>query len=142
MIFINSIKSLIIIVILILYMLVYSQPLYNEGFESFYSQGYCKDCNRYGWRGESDCMSCGNCGWCIDPNGNGSCVAGDAGGPHFADCVRYFYNGGIPSPVPQIGPMNPPWYQRYLIPWYGGPYWNQMYRRPMYPRRRRRRRVY
>ena len=116
----------------ILYLLVYSQPLYNEGFEgfnSFYNPNYCKDCNQLGWRGEQACMQCVNCGWCIDPNGNGSCVQGDANGPYFADCVQYFYNGGVGTVTPPYGPMVIPWYQRYLIPWYGGSYKMQLPRR-------------
>ena len=125
----------------IMYLLVYSQNLYNEGFESFYNPNYCKDCNRSGWRGEQECMQCGNCGWCIDPNGNGSCVQGDARGPYFADCVQYYYNGGYGTINPPFGPMQIPWYQKFVIPWYGGPY-NLNYNRFNRGRKFNRRRSY
>ena len=54
---------------------------------------YCQNCNQNGWRGESSCATCGNCGWCIDPNGSGSCVSGTAAGPLFADCSSWYYGG-------------------------------------------------
>ena len=73
------------------------------------------------------CLSCNNCGWCVDPNGYGSCVLGDYSGPYFADCSQYYYNGGVTvnnggvvKPIAPYGPPNPPWYQTLFVPWYGG----------------------
>lgn len=53
----------------------------------------------------NQCLSCNNCGWCIDPNGYGSCVLGNSDGPLFAECAQYMYNGGIPvsTATPYIG---------------------------------------
>lgn len=113
--------SVVVFVLLLLYLMVYSQPKYEEGFDDYdgYYPRYCRDCNSMGWRGEGSCMSCQNCGWCVDGNGYGSCVQGDANGPYFADCVQYYYGGGIGNFAP-VGPRSSPWYQRYFIPWYGG----------------------
>lgn len=80
-----------------------------------YGPAYC-DCNVRGQMGINACLSCNNCGWCVDPNGNGSCVLGDQRGAYFADCVQYSYNGGVAaSPYP---PMMP-WYQKFFVPWGG-----------------------
>ena len=112
--------AVIIFLILIMYLLAYSRPLVNEGFEADFYPSYC-DCNQAGWDGQQACMSCNNCGWCIDPNGNGSCVQGDNRGPYFADCVQYYYNGefGVSVAAP-YGPPVAPWYQKFFVPWYGG----------------------
>ncbi len=74
----------------------------QEGFLSErFAEGACKDCNRTGKKkGIEECMSCNNCGWCIDPNGYGSCVLGNSEGPLFAECAQYMYNGGIPIAIP------------------------------------------
>ena len=58
-----------------------------------------------GKKGMNQCLSCNNCGWCIDPNGYGSCVLGNSDGPLFAECAQYMYNGGIPIATnpPYIG---------------------------------------
>jgi len=130
------IYSFILIVVVITYLIVYSQPLFQEGFAG-YSPKYCGDCNTIGQKkGINGCMACNNCGWCVDPNGFGSCVLGDFNGPYFADCAQYFYNGGtafsgppvyptqqgnVKAPVvPPYGPATVPWYQMLLVPWYGG----------------------
>lgn len=141
----HLVSSLVLVLIVIVYLLVYSQNLYQEGFSNddgdFPSPSYCGDCNRRGKKGMNACLSCNNCGWCVDPNGYGSCVLGDYNGPYFADCSQYMYNGGIsafsgppggggPGPGvgggPGMGPNAPygpavaPWYQMLFVPWYGG----------------------
>jgi hypothetical protein len=115
----HPVCALIVVMITILYLAVYGRSLYNEGFESFYYPKYCKDCNRVGRKGEQACMACQNCGWCVDPNGYGSCVLGDNTGPYFADCKQYYYSGGVGVVNSPVGPANPPFYQ-YFVPWYGG----------------------
>lgn len=80
---------------------------YTEGFS------HCKDCSRGGWRSERSCMDCLNCGWCIDPNGDGYCVQGDANGPLFNDCAQYFYNKPVPESIwfrgdPVLNQLPPP----------------------------------
>ena len=111
--------AFIITIVLVCYLLVYSQNLYQEGFDGDYGPQYCGDCNRRGAKGMNACMACNNCGWCVDPNGYGSCVLGDQNGPYFADCAQYFYNGGMAAVAP-FGPPVMPWYQRFFLPWYGG----------------------
>lgn len=78
-----------------------------EGFS------HCRDCSRGGWRSERSCMDCLNCGWCIDPNGDGYCVQGDANGPLFNDCAQYFYNKPVPESIwfrgdPIVNQLPPP----------------------------------
>ena len=102
------VSSLIIVVLLIVYFILLSKGVLQiqEGFFSErFSEGACRDCNRIGKKGMNQCLSCNNCGWCIDPNGYGSCVLGNSDGPLFAECAQYMYNGGIPVAAgnPYIG---------------------------------------
>lgn len=92
---------------------------------------YCQNCNQNGWRGESSCATCGNCGWCIDPNGSGSCVSGTAAGPLFADCSSWYYGGQCQwgAECDGVRPgyiITYPWYNPWG--WYGR--WNNWWRRP------------
>ena len=77
---------------------------------------YCRDCDRRGDRGINSCLGCNNCGWCVDPNGYGSCVQGDQNGPYFADCAQYYYNGGMTVSNPRT-----PWFSRDILPMYERP---------------------
>jgi hypothetical protein len=102
------VSSLIIVILLIIYFILLSKGVVQieEGFFSEqFSEGGCRDCNRTGKKGMNQCLSCTNCGWCIDPNGYGSCVLGNSDGPLFAECAQYMYNGGIPVATgnPYIG---------------------------------------
>ena len=102
------VSSLIIVVLLVVYFILLSKGVaqIQEGFFSErFSEGACRDCNRIGKKGMNQCLSCNNCGWCIDPNGYGSCVLGNSDGPLFAECAQYMYNGGIPvsTATPYIG---------------------------------------
>ena len=97
------VSSLIIVVLLVVYFILLSKGVLQiqEGFFSErFSEGACRDCNRIGKKGMNQCLSCNNCGWCIDPNGYGSCVLGNSDGPLFAECAQYMYNGGIPVAIP------------------------------------------
>jgi len=96
------VSSLIIVVILIVYFILLSKGIMpiQEGFSSRFTEDGCRDCNRIGKKGIDQCLSCVNCGWCIDPNGYGSCVLGNSNGPLFAECAQYMYNGGIPVAIP------------------------------------------
>ena len=111
------IYSIVVVFLVIAYFIIYHK---NENIEDFYGgesgPAYC-DCNQRGQLGINACLSCNNCGWCTDPNGNGSCVLGDQKGPLFADCLQYSYNGGTAAlPFP---PMMMPWYQKFFMPWGG-----------------------
>ena len=134
-------------VVLLLVGLYFSQQVEKFGV-------YCRNCGLNGWRGQTDCYECNNCGWCIDPNGYGSCVTGNANGSLFADCRSYFYKGaciygpecGYNSPIY----ITPIWYnpftwwgpRRYRRRYYGGGWgWrrpNRVPRRAGGPGRRRR----
>jgi hypothetical protein len=102
------VSSLIIVVLLVVYLIILSKGVaqIKEGFFSErFSENGCRDCNRIGKKGMNQCLSCNNCGWCIDPNGYGSCVLGNSNGPLFAECAQYMYNGGTPVAIgtPYIG---------------------------------------
>ena len=94
----------------------------SDSIENF----YCPNCNRNNWTGESECANCHNCGWCIDPNGYGSCGIGDGRGPFFKECRSWFYRGmkmygSDPSISQSIRPMyvvSTPWYN--LYGWFRG----------------------
>ena len=103
---------------------------------------YCPDCNRNDWMGETDCYSCTNCGWCIDPNGNGSCGIGNASGPLFKDCRSWYYNGQCMwgPECDYVGPIyydndywDTPWYSNWWYWGWGGP--RRRYRRKHHRRR-------
>jgi hypothetical protein len=102
------VSSLLLVLLLIVYYILLSKGVTSIE-EGFYSQSFsengCRDCNRIGKKGMNQCLSCNNCGWCIDPNGYGSCVLGNSDGPLFAECAQYMYNGGIPvsTATPYIG---------------------------------------
>ena len=114
--------ALTISTLFIIYILVYSQPIYQEGFYgNFPGPKYCGDCNQI-WD-INKCMSCNNCGWCVDPNGNGSCGYGSINGPLFKDCRSWFYNGkciwgpdcGYSGPIYYDNEiLNYPWYSRWF----------------------------
>jgi hypothetical protein len=93
------VSSLIIVVLLVVYFIILSKGIVQIK-EDFFSEDGCRDCNRTGKKGMNQCLSCNNCGWCIDPNGYGSCVLGNSNGPLFAECAQYMYNGGIPVAIP------------------------------------------
>ena len=118
--------AFIITILLVCYILVYSQNLYQEGFdgEGQYGPQYCGDCNSLSGKGMNACLACNNCGWNVDPNGYGTCVLGDQNGPYFAESAQYYYNGGTAAvPYTASAPFGPPiapWYQRWFLPWYGG----------------------
>ena len=114
-----------IILLVIVYFIMLSYHTNQENFTGMnFSPKYCKDCNTLSHKGMNACLSCNNCGWCIDPNGYGTCVLGDNNGPFFADCSQYYFNGGLSvspgGPGGQGGPGMPSWYQMMFMPWYGG----------------------
>ena len=110
---------IIFVVALLLVMQNKNKKLINETYGV-----YCPDCNRNEWMGENDCYNCNNCGWCIDPNGNGSCGIGSAGGPLFKDCRSWFYNGRCMW-GPDCGAIGPIYYDNYYwnTPWYTNWWW-------------------
>jgi hypothetical protein len=67
------------LVIVTMFMLVFIMILY---YDCSKDTDYFSDrCNNCGNINESDCLKCNNCGWCVDYNGNGKCIAGNADGP-------------------------------------------------------------
>ena len=92
------VSSLIIVVLLVVYFILLSKGVVQiqEGFFSErFSEGACRDCNRIGKKGMNQCLSCNNCGWCIDPNGYGSCVLGNSNGPLFESARRWRAIGNV-----------------------------------------------
>ena len=110
---------IIFVVALLLVMQNKNKKIINETYGV-----YCPDCNRNEWMGENDCYNCNNCGWCIDPNGNGSCGIGSASGPLFKDCRSWFYNGRCMW-GPDCGAIGPIYYDNYYwnTPWYTNWWW-------------------
>lgn len=96
----HLVSSLVIVLLVIIYLIIFSGRVV-EGFNDFItSPRYCGDCNTVGKKGIANCLSCSNCGWCVDPNGYGSCVLGDYTGPYFADCSQYTFGGNVIYPIP------------------------------------------
>lgn len=91
----HLVASLVLVLIVIVYLIINSRNDI-EGFTGGPNGlQYCEDCNRRGKKGLGACLSCTNCGWCVDPNGYGSCVLGDYTGPYFADCAQFMFGGGV-----------------------------------------------
>jgi hypothetical protein len=103
-------KSIIIIIILLLLYLYFSYFFkINENFLN-----YC-DCNNFSYS-PNQCLSCANCGLCINSNGQTRCVQGDVNGPLFEkDCIKYIPGGlGIPIRRPFKSRLRNIW--NYSIP--------------------------
>ena len=115
-----------LIVLIIIIIIISSKKILEKKFNENY--GYiCKNCNRNDWMGESDCASCMNCGWCINPDGNGSCGVGTFKGPLFKDCRSWYYRGKLMwGPENDYsGPIyttNPHSYNN----WFRWPVWNNL----------------
>lgn len=90
--------SVVIVILLVLWCI----PTVSEGFGMLWGSYYCPSCS---YKGQSDCSSCENCGYCITDSGYGECVQGDANGPHFRkDCAIWSYDNP---------PVRSPWYSPY-----------------------------
>lgn len=94
------IVSTVIVIFIVMWVIV---PSVSEGFGILWGSYYCPSCS---YKGQSDCSTCENCGYCITNSGYGECVQGDARGPHFRkDCAIWSYNN---PPIQQS-----PWYSPY-----------------------------
>ena len=127
----------VVVVVVVYFMQEQNTKVLDENFGM-----YCPDCNGNDWMGESDCFNCSNCGWCIDPNGNGSCARGSMYGPLFKDCRSWYYNGQCMW-GPQCGYQGPIYYDNtyWNTPWYTNWwYWGWGGPRRRYRRHHRRRR--
>ena len=100
----HLVASLIIVLFVIIYLIIFTKKNI-ETFAINRMRGFrsCGDCNTVGKKGIDKCLSCTNCGWCIDPNGYGSCVQGDFTGPYFADCTQFMFGGGLTVGGPGSG---------------------------------------
>ena len=121
-------QKLLVIIIIIIALCFLGLYVSNRQYETY--GVYCTDCGKNDWLGEQDCMSCNNCGWCIDPDLNGSCQKGDSSGPDFAECRSWYYNG-VCIWGPECDYQGP----IYTLPFYYG--YNLFRRRRPWRRRRR-----
>lgn len=86
----------------------------SEGFHNFfgYNKVYCGSC---GFRSKEASSKCINCGWCVNSDGVGESVPGNASGPLYrTDCAYWdygnpynYYQGGIAYPVTLVKDMYP-----------------------------------
>lgn len=97
-------KLILIIILLLLYLYFSSYFQINENFLN-----YC-DCNNYSYS-PGQCLSCANCGLCLNSNGQTRCVQGDINGPIFEiDCILYRPGGlGVPMRRPFMSRMRNIW---------------------------------
>jgi len=81
-------RNVIIVAILIAFVVTYLCK--SKKLREFFSQfhGYhCPSCHD---RSRSMCTYyCENCGFCLNQDGTGKCVPGDARGPYFHKCHRW-----------------------------------------------------
>jgi hypothetical protein len=85
-------KLILIITLLFLYLYFSHFFQINENFLN-----YC-DCNNFSYS-HNQCLSCANCGLCLNSNGQTRCVQGDINGPLFEkDCIKY-RPGGLGVPI-------------------------------------------
>lgn len=77
---------------------------------------YCSQC---GGLGRGLCSECTNCGYCLNADGTGECVSGNANGPFNGDnCFDYEYT----SPQYYTGVYPDYWY--YPYGWYSDGWWD------------------
>lgn len=75
-----------LVICLIIY---YLYSPYYEGFNDKYGQ-FCLDCKDKTF---NECLTCANCGFAVDKDGNSACIGGDVNGPYnFEDAARWYYN--------------------------------------------------
>ena len=97
-----------IIVLIIIYL------IYNSNVEYFNisDMNICNDCS---YKSKLECLSCDNCGYCIDEYDNERCVSGDNNGPYFDKC--YSWNNSenmiIEQPFTSHYTYSEPNYRRY-----------------------------
>jgi hypothetical protein len=97
-------KLILIITLLLLYLYFSHYFQINENFLN-----YC-DCNNFSYS-PNQCLSCANCGLCLNSNGQTRCVQGDINGPLFEkDCIKYRPGGlGVPIRKPFMSRMRNSW---------------------------------
>lgn len=74
--------------IIIGYIIYYFMNSNKEGFNDQTGQ-FCQTC-----RGKTlnQCLSCFNCGFCVDRWGNSGCIGGDHKGPYnFERCYKWYH---------------------------------------------------
>lgn len=131
-----SIFIILTIIVLMSHSHSYSQP---EHFNTYlgYRKRYCQKC---GWKNRWGCSKCNNCGYCVNRNGVGECVPGDAQGPYFrSDCLYWDY--GDPYFSQNVGSV---FDYRNIYPnirYYPTSFFGDYYRHSEYPYSWRRRRM-
>lgn len=79
--------GIILLLLLVLLIMWFSSPNIKENFSDYYGQ-YCNDCSN---KTPNQCMTCANCGFCVDRYGNSKCVPGDYKGPYnYEDCYLWY----------------------------------------------------
>lgn len=77
-------KLVFIIVIVIVAIIFYRHVIYTENFtQESDTYNFCPNCQSN--TPKEQCMSCSNCGWCEDDQGQGTCIRGDPSSPFFTD---------------------------------------------------------
>jgi hypothetical protein len=83
--------------IVLLFFVIFIFYFYHNSQISENFVNYC-DCNKFSYS-PNQCLSCANCGLCINSYGQTKCVQGDINGPIFEkDCVRYRPGGLMRRP--------------------------------------------
>lgn len=77
---------LILLIIILIFSVLYTN---KETFDN-HSGTRCQQCSH---RNLNDCTNCADCGYCINKDGSGKCIKGDAYGPYDGDyCWRWIHN--------------------------------------------------
>jgi hypothetical protein len=79
----------VIIVFVYIYKLYMNANIHaTEGYNDQVGQ-FCRDCSGKTF---NQCLSCFNCGWCVDKYGNSGCIGGDQNGPYnYESCAKWYH---------------------------------------------------
>lgn len=81
---------IIIIILFVIYLLFWNKNT-NVNAEHFNEESgrFCRTCSE---KTPNQCLSCFNCGFCVDKWGNSKCIGGDVNGPYnFEECAFWYY---------------------------------------------------
>lgn len=77
---------------ILLLVLIIAVIFWYNGVEHFNEKTgqLCLDCEGKTF---NECLTCNNCGFAVDKDGNSACIGGDVNGPYnYEDAARWYYN--------------------------------------------------
>lgn len=104
----NSYVLILVIIFIFIFIFIFSiVATYKTRVIEHFIAGPCPNCGKMN---KMQCFGCGDCGWCVTPNGYGECIPGDQNGPYFRqDCVSWQHEPPIPPYPSRLRPRRRLW---------------------------------